>query len=303
VPEPAVVIEGLVKRYGARVAVDGLSMEVARGSVTALLGPNGAGKTTTIECCEGYRRPDAGRVRVLGLDPRRDGAQLRRRVGVMLQAGGVYPGVRAEEMLRHVAGLYANPVRPELLMERLGLTGAGKTPYRRLSGGQRQRLGLALAIVGRPELVFLDEPTAGLDPQARLAAWDLVRELRTSGVTVLLSTHLMDEAERLADRVFIIDRGRLVAAGAPSDLGRAAGLRLRGPAGLDPEGLRAAVGAAAVRETEPGAYLVECEPTPAAIAAIAAWCAERSILLEELGLARPTLEEVFLEVTGREVRA
>ena len=162
--------------------------------MTALLGPNGAGKTTTVEICEGYRRADAGSVRVLGLDPARDGRRLRPRVGVMLQSGGVYPSVRAGEMLRHVAALHADPLDPADLVERLGLGAVSRTPYRRLSGGQQQRVALALAVVGRPELVFLDEPTAGLDPQARRATWELVGDLRRDGVSVVLTTHYMDEA-------------------------------------------------------------------------------------------------------------
>ena len=174
----AVEVVDLVKRYDGQAAVDGLTLTVETGTITAVLGPNGAGKTTTVETCEGYRHPDAGTVRVLGLDPWRDARDLRPRVGVMLQQGGVYPGVKAEEMLRHVASLHAHPLDVPALVERLGLGSAGHTPYRRLSGGQQQRLSLALAVVGRPELVFLDEPTAGLDPQARRATWELVESLR-----------------------------------------------------------------------------------------------------------------------------
>ncbi|MEC4020799.1 ABC transporter ATP-binding protein, partial [Streptomyces sp. H27-D2] len=213
--EPAVEVVGLVKRYGTKTAVDGLDLTVPRGSLTAVLGPNGAGKTTTLETCEGYRRPDAGRVRILGLDPFADSAALRPRIGVMLQSGGVYPGARAEEMLRHTAALHAHPVDVDALIERLGLDGCGRTAYRRLSGGQQQRLALAMAVVGRPELVFLDEPTAGLDPQARHATWELIRELRAGGVSVVLTTHHMDEAEQLADDVAIIDGGRVIARGSP----------------------------------------------------------------------------------------
>ncbi|HZE67785.1 MAG TPA: ABC transporter ATP-binding protein, partial [Sporichthyaceae bacterium] len=180
--------------------------------------PNGAGKTTTIEICCGLRRADEGSVRVLGLDPARDGVALRPRLGVMLQEGGVYSGANTREMLHHVAALHANPLDPDELITRLGLTDAGRTTYRRLSGGQKQLLALGLAIVGRPELVFLDEPTAGLDPHARHATWALICDLRNAGVTVVLATHLMDEAERLADQVAIIDRGRCVATGSPAEL-------------------------------------------------------------------------------------
>src|SRR6476659_10241627 len=215
--EPVVRVQALVKRYGAKTAVNGLDL-TARAGVTAVLGPNGAGKTTTVETCEGYRRPDSGTVRVLGMDPWADARALRPRVGVMLQQGGVYPGVKAEEMLRHVASLHANPLDVPALVERLGLGAAERTTYRRLSGGQQQRLSLAMAVVGRPELVFLDEPTAGLDPQARRATWELVEALRHDGLTVVLTTHFMDEAERLADEVVVVDHGRVIAVGSPGEL-------------------------------------------------------------------------------------
>src|SRR4051812_9592580 len=236
--QPAVEVTGLVKRYGSKTAVDGLNLQVGAGTVTAVLGPNGAGKTSTIECCEGYRRPDGGTVRVLGLDPVAQGGQLRPRIGVMLQSGGIYPTVRAVEMLKHTAKLYANPLDTGALIERLGLGSAGKTPYRRLSGGQQQRLSLALAVVGRPELVFLDEPTAGLDVQARHATWELIEQLRRDGVTVVLTTHLLDEAERLADTVAIVDAGKVIAHDSPSGLAAANGardtaIRFTAPPGLD----------------------------------------------------------------------
>lgn len=205
-------------RYGGTVAVDRLTLRVAAHTITAVLGPNGAGKTTTLETCEGYRRPHEGSVRVLGLDPWRDRTALLPRIGVMLQSGGAWSGVRAVEMLRHLARLHAHPLDVDLLASRLGLEDCGRTPYRRLSGGQQQRLGLAMAVVGRPELVFVDEPTAGMDPHARLATWELLRELRADGVTVVLTTHHMDEAERLADQVHIVDHGRLVASGSPASL-------------------------------------------------------------------------------------
>jgi ABC-2 type transport system ATP-binding protein len=214
----ALTTRGLVKRYGGRAVVDSLDLTLPAGRVTALLGPNGAGKSTTIEICCGLRRPDAGEVRVLGLDPVHDAAALRPRLGVMLQEGGVYSGANAREMVHHIAALHANPLDPDALITRLGLGDTGRTTYRRLSGGQKQLLALGLAIVGRPELVFLDEPTAGLDPHARQATWTLISELRAAGVTVVLATHLMDAAERLADQVVIIDQGRCVAAGSPAEL-------------------------------------------------------------------------------------
>jgi ABC-2 type transport system ATP-binding protein len=305
-PEPAVVVTGLVKRYGTTTAVGGLSMTVERGSVTAVLGPNGAGKTTTIEICEGYRRADAGTVRVLGLDPQRDGRALKTRIGVMLQSGGVYPGARAAEMLGHIARLHAHPLPVGMLVDRLGLAAAGRTPYRRLSGGQQQRLALAMAVVGRPELVFLDEPTAGLDPQARRATWELIEELRADGVTVVLTTHLMDEAERLADRVIIVDHGRVITTGSPHELsstGAENSLRFRGPGGLEVTSLVAALPEGSiVTETSPGTYRVHGEMSPQLLATVTTWCASHGVMPEGLAVERRTLEDVFLDLTGRELR-
>ncbi len=214
----AVEIDGLVMEYAGRRVVDDLSLGVAVASITAVLGPNGAGKTTTLETCEGYRVPHRGRVRVLGLDPRADHRALMPRIGVMLQSGGAWGAAKPREMLRHLAALHAHPLPVDLLIERLGLSDALRTPYRRLSGGQQQRLGLALAVIGRPELVFVDEPTAGMDPQGRRATWTLLRELRADGVSVVLTTHHMDEAASLADQVHILDHGRLVATGSPAEL-------------------------------------------------------------------------------------
>ncbi|UFU04619.1 ABC transporter ATP-binding protein [Ruania suaedae] len=193
-------------------------MQARAGEITAVLGPNGAGKTTAMEICEGLQRPDSGSVRVLGCDPHAAPATLRPRVGVMVQDGGLPVMARAEELLRHVARLYAQPRDVDALVRELGLAPFARTSVRRLSGGQRQRLALAIALVGRPELVFLDEPSAGLDPQSRLAVWDLVRSLRSDGVSVVLSTHLMDEAAQLADRVVIIDHGSVIAEGTVTEL-------------------------------------------------------------------------------------
>jgi ABC-2 type transport system ATP-binding protein len=301
-----VEIRDLVKRYGATTAVAGLSLCAEPGTVLAILGPNGAGKTTTIEVCEGYRRPDSGTVRVLGLDPVADARELRPRVGVMLQGGGGYPGARAGELLRLLAAYAARPLDPAALLDRLGLTGAERTPYKRLSGGQRQRLSLAMAVVARPELVFLDEPTAGLDPQARHATWEVVRELRADGVSVVLTTHHMDEAERLADTVVVIDAGRVVATGSPAELTRGGAdgeLRFRAPAGLDVAALAAALpGGTRVTEPRRGAYLVEGRVDPRLLADVTEWCAGRGVLVEDLQVQRRSLEDVFLELTGQGLR-
>jgi ABC-2 type transport system ATP-binding protein len=222
----ALTVRDLVQRYGETTAVDGLSFTAASGQVTAILGPNGAGKTTTVEICAGLCRPGSGEVRILGHeagDPR-----IRARVGVMPQAtgsgaAGVYPSARPRETLELFAALYAEPAGVEDLLRLLDLDRVARTPWRRLSGGEQQRLSLALALVGRPEIVFLDEPTAGLDLHARRATWTLIEELRAAGVTVVLTTHAMDEAERLADHVVIVDRGREVAVGSPAELTRDGG--------------------------------------------------------------------------------
>ncbi|MCT9088305.1 ABC transporter ATP-binding protein [Streptomyces sp. ASQP_92] len=304
---PVVEITGLVKRYGPKTAVDGLDLTVGAGTVTAVLGPNGAGKTTTIETCEGYRRPDAGTVRVLGLDPVADAERLKPRIGVMLQSGGVYSGARAEEMLRHMAKLHAHPLDVDALIERLGLGSCGRTTYRRLSGGQQQRLALAMAVVGRPELVFLDEPTAGLDPQARRATWDLVRELRSDGVSVVLTTHFMDEAEALADDVAIVDLGKVVAQGSPEQLCRGGAentLRFTGRPGLDLGALlKALPDGTAAAELTPGAYRITGAIDPQLLATVTTWCAQHGVMPEGIAVERHTLEDVFLELTGKELRA
>jgi ABC-2 type transport system ATP-binding protein len=304
---PAVEISHLVKRYGRTTAVNGLSLQAGRAAVTAILGPNGAGKTTTIETCEGYRQPDGGTVRVLGLDPVQDARQLRPRVGVMLQSSGIPPAARPGEYLRVTAAFYTHPIDPAALLDRLGLAGSARTPYRRLSGGQQQRLSLAAAVIGRPELVFLDEPTAGLDPQARRATWEVIAGLRASGAAVILTTHYMDEAQRLADQVCVVDHGQLVAEGTPGELtGTAGQLRFRAEPGLDTDGLIAALPpGATAKESPAGHYIVEVPDRvdPQLLAAVTAWCAEHGVLAQDLRIESRTLEDVFLELTGRELRS
>jgi ABC-2 type transport system ATP-binding protein len=304
---PAVEVDGLVKRYRDTTAVAGLSLRAERGQVTAILGPNGAGKTTTIEICEGYRRADSGTVRVLGLDPVSDARELRARVGVMLQSGGVPPSARAGEYLRVQASFYARPLQPAAVLAALGLTSSARTPYKHLSGGQQQRLGLAAAVIGRPDLVFLDEPTAGLDPQARHATWELIEGLRAAGTGVILATHYMEEAERLADQVVIVDHGRVVASAPPAELTGSAGqLRFRAEPNLDLTGLVAALPAdARAKESPAGHYLVEVtgRVDPQLIALVTAWCAEHGVLARDLQIESRTLEDLFLELTGRDLRS
>jgi ABC-2 type transport system ATP-binding protein len=308
VPDAAALeIIDLVKAYGSRRAVDGLSLTLPRGEVLALLGPNGAGKTTTIEICEGFRRADSGTVRVLGLDARADAAALRPRVGVMLQDGvGGYTAASAAELLRLFASYAAHPHDPAALLDSVGLSDVAHTMVKRLSGGQRQRLSLAMALIARPELVFLDEPTAGMDPQARHATWAIITRLRADGVSVVLTTHFLDEAEQLADRVVVIDGGRLVAQGTPAELTRSGAegqIRFRAVANLPlhlllaelPHGTQA-------RELAPGSYLVTGDVTPDFLATLTAWCASQQVLAEDLAVQRRSLEDVFLELTGRDLR-
>ena len=301
------MVTGLVKRYGGAAAVDGLTLAAEQAKITSLLGPNGAGKTTTIEICEGYRRPDEGTVRVLGLDPIRDARALRPRVGVMLQSGGLPQAVPAGEYLRVIASFYAHPLDPAALLDRLGLAGSVRVPCRRLSGGQQQRLSLAAALIGRPELVFLDEPTAGLDPQARHATWELIEELRTAGVSIVLTTHFMEEAERLADGVVIVDHGRLVAEGTPAELtGTDGQLRFRAEPGLSTDSLLSALpDGTAVKESPAGHYVIEVQGRvdPQLLAAVTGWCADHGVLANDLSVESRTLEDVFLELTGRELRS
>ncbi len=307
-PDMAISVRGLRKRYGDLTVLDGLDLDVGRGQLVALLGPNGAGKTTTVEILEGYRRADGGEVRVLGLDPRRDGSALRPRVGVMLQQGGIMPAALPRELVRLHARLFANPADPDGLMELLGLAHAATRRYKLLSGGEKQRLALALALVGRPELLVLDEPTAGMDPAAKATVRSLIGDLRTAGRTILLTTHELADVERLADHVVVIDRGRVLASGTPAELVaestpalrfRLATTDGRDPA-LDPDvlaGLGAALGGTIEDDGQAGRHrLAGREPDPRAVAVLADWCAERGLLLAELRTTGGTLEERFLEL-------
>ena len=306
VDEAAIVVENFTKSYGSQRVVDQLSLTVQRGEVFALLGPNGAGKTTTIETFEGYRKPDTGSMRVLGLDPIREAKALKASIGVMLQQDGLYPGLTALEALRLFASYYRQPQNVDALLERVGLDAAArKTRCRRLSGGQKRRLALAIALVGNPSLVFLDEPTAGMDPQARLATWEIIRDLKRSGTTVLLTTHLMDEAERLADRVAIIDHGRLVALDTPGGLTgtqNATVVRLVAPAGLDTTQMSTLPSASKAEEIRPGSYLLETADAPALVAELSAWLRDKKITLTELRVGHGSLEDLFLKLTGTDVK-
>lgn len=305
--EAAIRVERLSKAYGEKVAVRELSFTVRPGEIFALLGPNGAGKTTTVEILEGYRTRDAGEVRVLGLDPIRDAERLKPQIGVMLQQDGVYPSLRAAEVLELFAEFFVNPEDPGELLRLVGLTDAAKTRCRQLSGGQKRRLALALALVGRPRLLFLDEPTTGMDPQARRTTWEIIQDLQRRGATVLLTTHFMDEAERLADRIAILDGGALVALDTPAGLTRSQSTTtldvfFSAAPGLDVAALGRLPAARGAREDAPGRYAVETGDAPGLLVELTTWMRDAGVELTELRVGTSSLEDVFLRLTGKDIR-
>ncbi|MET0764930.1 MAG: ABC transporter ATP-binding protein [Blastococcus sp.] len=277
-PDAAISIRGLVKRYGEFVAVDGLDLDIRRGEIFALLGPNGAGKTTTVEICEGYRARDAGEVRVLGEDPVRGGRAWKARLGIVLQSNSGESQLTVHEMVASRADLYPDPRDPDEVLELVGLTEKAGARGRSLSGGQRRRLDVALGIVGRPTLLFLDEPTTGFDPEARRQFWSLIGSLRELGTTMLLTTHYLDEAEALADRVGVIAHGRLMEVAVPSTLGG----RESAPA--------------VVSWTEDGVRRREATGTPTAL--VRDLAARFPGEVPDLAVTRPTLEDVYLQMIG-----
>ena len=304
----ALVVDNVVKRFGGSTAVDGLSFTARRGQLLALLGPNGAGKTTTIEMCEGFTTPTSGTIRVLGMDPVANPQAVRDRIGIMLQGGGAYASVSVREMLELAAGYNADPHDPQWLMQLLGLEWIANTSYRRLSGGQQQRLSLALAMIGRPELIFLDEPTAGMDAQSRIAVWDIIAAMKRDGVSVVLTTHLMDEAEQLADDVVIIDHGKVVAQGTPSELtnhDEFPVLSVETADVLDTRPLNDALAPAglSVEEVRPRSYRVRGAGSPEVVEKLAREAARQDVLIRELSVSHRNLEDVFLDLTGRELRS
>ncbi|HLS24981.1 MAG TPA: ABC transporter ATP-binding protein [Beutenbergiaceae bacterium] len=288
---PCVQFDRVSLSFGSTPVLRELSWQAPAGRITAILGPNGAGKTTTMLVCEGLLRADTGQVRVLGLDPQADGGALRPRVGVMIQDGGLPVMAHARALLEHVARFYARPRDTAELARLLGIDEFARTSVRRISGGQRQRLALALALVGRPELVFLDEPTAGLDAHGREVVWELIRQLRADGTSVVLSTHVMEEAEALADQVVIIDQGRVVAAGDPGELSAAAGDPAGSAAGDGPGRTIGAASGSTVREVT-----LRGEFDRAALGAVRAVAHEHGL---EVVTGRG-LREVFLELTQKD---
>lgn len=296
----SVVVEELVVRYGDLVAVDHLSWSAAPGSVTALLGPNGAGKSSTVEVAEGYRPAAAGHVRVLGLDPIRQHSELVARMGVMLQRPSVYPGMRVGEAAEVFCAYYGRRREASELISLVGLTARVRSTFKQLSGGEQQRLSLALALAGRPEVLFLDEPTAAVDVAGRQLVRQLIRRCADEGACVVLCTHELDEAERLADHVVIIDHGHLVAQGSPSELMSSAPadrIAFGAPTGLDVAALGAAMGAACT-QISPGEYEVMAAPTPANVATLTAWLATHDLPLADLRAGRQRLEDVFVRLTA-----
>ncbi len=295
----AVVVEGLRKVYGSLAAVDGLDLVIEPHEVVALLGPNGAGKTTTVEVLEGYRKPDAGRVSVLGMDPQTGGRAFRERIGVVLQEAGFEEQFTPRELIRLHAGYYPHPRAAEDVISLVGLEEKADSKVKTLSGGQRRRLDLALGIVGDPEMLFLDEPTTGFDPSARRKAWELVDRLRDLGTTILLTTHYLDEAQHLADRVVVIDRGKVIASGTPEALAAGSGaatvVSFRMPEGVVAGDLPRVGDDVGVAGT---IVEVRTRAATADVNAITAWAMARGIELEGLTLARPSLEDVYLELIG-----
>ncbi len=304
--EPVIAAEGLEKSYGSVRAVDAISFEVAEGEMFGVVGPNGAGKTTTIECLEGLRAADGGRVRVLGLDPRRDGDLLRQRIGAQLQESGLPARLRVGEAMRLFASFYTRPLESDAVLEGLGLADRRNVAYADLSGGQKQRLSIALALVGDPQLVFFDELTSGLDPQARHATWDLVRDVRANGKTVFLTTHYMEEAERLCDRVMIIDAGRIVALDTPAALVHALGAEQRiafDANAMTDEVLGALRAIPGVGRVERSAErVVVYGQSDRLLAPILETLEHAHLSFHDLQTEQPNLEDVFLALTGRAMR-
>ena len=295
--DAAIEVRGLRKSYGQIEAVRGIDLRVSKGEVFALLGPNGAGKTTTVEILEGHRDRTAGDVSVLGYDPGRNDRALKQRIGIVLQTTGVEPYLSVEETIELHRGYYPHPLPLDEILDFIGLTEQRRTRVRRLSGGQQRRLDVAIGLAGDPELLFLDEPTTGFDPSARRGAWEMVRNLKSLGKTVVLTTHYMDEAEYLADRVAIIVNGKIVAEGTPNelvhgDVSTTVRFRVGSGAGRLPEGLLAE------SQDDEGRFTIATDTPTETLHQLTGWAIEHGIELEELSVSRPSLEDLFIELAG-----
>jgi ABC-2 type transport system ATP-binding protein len=304
-PEPVIQVENLIKRYGELEAVRGVSFSVNEGEVFGLLGPNGAGKTTTIEILEGLRNLDGGRVSVCGLDPQRDADKLKNEIGAALQSTSLPDKLKTFEAIKLFAGFYSRRRDPEELLKRFGLVEKRDTFYSKLSGGQKQRLALAMALVNNPRVLFFDEPTAGLDPQVRREIYDIIDELRREKKTIVMTTHYIEEAERLCDRVAIVDHGKVIAIGTPNELKGRSGdktrieVRLTRPESI--ETLRTLEGVTECRDLN-GGYALHTQRPPQAIVSLVKYLEAQGNELVSLEIATPSLEDVFIELTGRRLR-
>ena len=301
VTEPAIEVRGLHKSYGQVEAVRGIDLSVSKGEVFALLGPNGAGKTTTVEILEGHRDRSAGDVSVLGYDPGRNDRALKRRIGIVLQSTSVEPYLSVEETINLFRGYYPHPLPLEQILEAIGLREQRRTRVKRLSGGQQRRLDVSIGLAGDPELLFLDEPTTGFDPSARRGAWEMIRNLQSLGKTILLTTHYMDEAEHLADRVAIMVDGEIVAEGPPSDLSQrdgsvTIGFRIDSGSGALPEDL------GAEQTGNSGRYTITTSTPTGSLHQLTGWAVEQGIELQELSVSRPSLEDLFIELANPQAK-
>jgi len=301
--DPVIQVEHLRKTYGSLVAVEDISFEVHTGEIFGMVGPNGAGKTTTIECMEGMRQADSGTLRILGLDPVKQERELRLRIGVQLQQAAIHDRMRVWEAMDLFASFYPHPAPWEPLLEQLGLTEKRDSYFSKLSGGQKQRLFIALALVGDPELVFLDELTTGLDPHARHAMWDLVRGVRDRGKVVFLTTHFMEEAERLCDRVAIVDHGKVVALDTPEKLvaGLGGGNQVVFSAEGDIPALMRGVEGVRIVENIAGRHIITGDGDMLVVNVVTA-LVKAGVRFRDLRTEQPNLEDVFLKLTGREMR-
>jgi ABC-2 type transport system ATP-binding protein len=304
-PEQVIQVENLIKRYGELEAVRGVSFSVSEGEVFGLLGPNGAGKTTTIEILEGLRNLDGGRVSVCGLDPQREPEKLKNEIGAALQSTSLPDKLKTFEAIKLFAGFYSRRRDPEELLKRFGLVEKRDTFYSKLSGGQKQRLALAMALVNNPRVLFFDEPTAGLDPQVRREIYDIIEELRREKKTIVITTHYIEEAERLCDRVAIVDHGKVIALGTPQELKNRSGDKTRIEVQLtrpEPPGtLRALEGVTDCRDLN-GGYALHTQRPPQAIVSLVKYLEAQGNELVSLNIATPSLEDVFIELTGRRLR-